>query len=62
MFTVRRFVMNRTRNITRTLYIEELERPVAAASDKGLTPTTLAVGEEAEVTTLAIGEEACKIV
>ena len=53
--------MNRTRNITRTLYIEELERPVAAASDKGLTPTTLAVGEEAEVTTLAIGEEACKI-
>ncbi len=52
--------MKRTKNITKKLYIEELERPVTAALDKGLAPTTLAVGEEADVTTMALGEEACK--
>ena len=52
--------MKRAKNITKRLFIEELERPAAAALEKGPLATTLAIGEEADVTTLAIGEEACK--
>lgn len=49
--------MKRAREVSKKLYIEELERPTLAA--KGMA-TTLAVGEEADgVTTLALGEEAC---
>jgi hypothetical protein len=55
--------MKRTKKITRTLYIKELEKPALAAS--GMEATTLAIGEEAcggfpWITTLAIGEEADK--
>lgn len=57
--------MNRTRPVTRSLYIEELERPAPALKDGWV--TTQAEGEEAGcgdgwrcVTTLAVGEEAIK--
>lgn len=50
--------MKRIKKVTKTLYIEELERPQVAIG-----VTTLAIGEESggggcRITTLAIGEEA----
>lgn len=50
--------MKRTKEVTKKLFIEELERPAY-----GITATTLAIGEESswgdgKLTTLAIGEEA----
>ncbi len=54
--------MKRTKEITRKLFIEELESPASAETQGKV--TTLAVGEEAckggkgEVTTMAYGEEA----
>lgn len=51
--------MKRIKKVTKTLYIEELERPQIAVG-----VTTLAMGEESggggffRITTLAIGEEA----
>jgi hypothetical protein len=52
--------MKRTREISKKLFIQELERPAAAECAKGAEATTLAIGEEACITTLAIGEEAGK--
>lgn len=54
--------MKRTKEISKKLFIEELERPVPAMTDKKGTATTLAIGEEADggVTTMAIGEECGK--
>jgi hypothetical protein len=55
--------MKRTKEISKKLFIEELERPAMAATDKKATATTLAIGEEAcggTVTTMAVGEECLK--
>ena len=53
--------MKRTKEISKKLFIEELERPAPAAKQN--VATTLAIGEEAGdgwVTTMAKGEEALK--
>ena len=55
-------IMKRTREVSKKLFIEELEKPVPAMG----TVTTLAVGEEClkggggPITTLALGEECLK--
>ena len=53
-------IVKRTHPLTKRLYIEELERPLAAEINGPV--TTLASGEESDkgdmkVTTLAVGEE-----